>query len=143
MLQRPLPALFDDLHRAAIDELHARLAEEGYDDVRPSHGCVFRFIDEEGSRLTDLADRARLTKQAVGEFVSDLEELGYVERVPDPRDGRAKTVRLTRKGVEAQAFARSVFDRIERRWAAEVGEAEMATVREALEALCAETAVPA
>ena len=73
----PLPGLFDEARHLVIEELHRRLGEEGYTAIRESHGCVFRFIDAEGSRLTDLADRARLTKQAVGEVVDDLEGLGY------------------------------------------------------------------
>ena len=61
--------------------------------MRPGHGCVFGTIEPDGSRLTDLAERARMTKQTVGEVTTDLERLGYVERVPDPRDGRAKIIR--------------------------------------------------
>ena len=65
--------------------------------MREGHGCVFGFIDlDHGSRLTDLADRSGLTKQAVGEAVAELERKGYVERVPDPLDGRAKIIKLTR-----------------------------------------------
>jgi DNA-binding MarR family transcriptional regulator len=131
----PLPALLDDAKEAGFDELHRRLEERGHERVRRGHGCVFRFIDSEGSRLTDLAERSGHTKQAVGEAVADLEELGYVERVPDPEDGRAKRIRLTERGAEGQEDARDIFAEIEREWAEQIGEERVAALREALELL--------
>ena len=118
-----------------MDELHRRLHEQGYDEIRPGHGCVFRFIDEEGTRLTELAERSGYTKQAVGEVVADLEALGYVERVPDPADGRAKTIVLTERGREALAAGRQVFADIERRWAEQFGEERIAQLRRTVELL--------
>lgn len=129
----PLPALLMAAKNAAIDELHARLAAEGHDVIREGHGCVFGFIEPEGSRLTYLARQSGLTKQAVGETVDDLQRLGYVERVPDPTDGRAKIVRLTERGAEAQGLGRQVLQEVEERWAAQVGEERAAAMREALE----------
>ena len=102
--ERPLPALLGEAKELALDELHRRLGSEGYPDIRPGHGCDC-FIELEGSRLTQLAERAGMTKQAVGEMVADLEQLGYLERVPDPGDGRAKIIRLSARGWEAQAAA--------------------------------------
>ena len=87
-------------------ELDARVETASFEDIRPGHGCVFGNIDPDGSRLTDLAERARMTKQSVGEVASDLEKRGYVERAPDPDDGRAKIIRLTERGHLAQAFGR-------------------------------------
>jgi DNA-binding MarR family transcriptional regulator len=139
----PLPWLLTELKQAAIDELHRRLAEQGYPEIRDGHGCVFRFIESEGSRLTDLAERSGYTKQAVGEVVVDLEGLGYVERMPDPVDGRAKIIRLTERGREAFAAATTIFADIERDWAERVGEERMATVREVLEELVLGAPVPA
>lgn len=129
----PLPGLFDQARHLVIDELHRRLGEEGYATIREAHGCVFRFIDTEGSRLTDIAERARLTKQAVGEVVDDLQELGYVERAPHPADGRAKIIRLTELGVEGRTAARRIFADIERELAERYGERRMAILREVLE----------
>jgi DNA-binding MarR family transcriptional regulator len=133
--RRPLPALLNEVKEMAVAELHARLGDEGYGDIRPGHGCVFRFVEPDGSRLTDLAERAALTKQAVGEVVDDLQALGYVERVADPEDGRAKIIRLTDQGRQAAGTAERLFADIEARWAAEIGERRMATLRAALEAL--------
>jgi DNA-binding MarR family transcriptional regulator len=115
-------------------ELTQRVAAAGYADIRPGHGCVFGGIDpENGSRLTDLADRAMMTKQSVGEVVSDLEKRGYVERVPDPADGRAKIIRLTAKGQAVYLTGWRLNDEIEQEWAAQFGEDNVAVLREALE----------
>jgi DNA-binding MarR family transcriptional regulator len=133
-LIRLLDVAFDDFS----DELAKRVEAAGYTDIRPGHGCVFGTIEPQGSRLTDLAERANMTKQSVGEAASDLEQRGYVERVPDPDDGRAKIIRLTARGREAQAIGRSLIDEVEREWAERYGEERVAALREALEAITAE-----
>ena len=120
------------------EELSERVAAAGYPDIRPGHGCVFGNIDaESGSRLTDLAERANMTKQSVGEVTSDLEERGYIERVPDPSDGRAKIIRLTPQGREAYRIGRELIDGLERDWAERYGEERVTALREALEAVAA------
>jgi DNA-binding MarR family transcriptional regulator len=119
-------------------ELYERLAAAGHGDVRPGHGCVFGTIDPEGSRLTVLAARARMTKQTVGEVTSDLERLGYVERVPDPLDGRAKIICLTERGREARRIGRELIDETEAAWAERYGEETMRSLRSALETITAD-----
>jgi DNA-binding MarR family transcriptional regulator len=119
------------------DELFRRLAAAGFGDIRPGHGCVFGSIDPEGSRLTDLAERAHMTKQSVGEAATDLVRRGYVERLPDATDGRVKIIRLTDRGREAQRIGLELIDDIERDWAERYGEAEIAALRETLEAIAA------
>jgi DNA-binding MarR family transcriptional regulator len=129
---RPLPALLTEVKIAAIDKLRARIADAGHPDIREGHGCVFGFIDlEHGSRLTELATSAGLTKQAVGEAVTELERLGYVSRVPDPGDGRAKIIQLTDRGMDAVIKGRRIFAEIEREWAAQIGPELVASMREA------------
>ena len=95
--QYPLIALLQDVQRQMADELHERLGKLGYEEIRPAHGCVFGNMRPHGVRLTDIAERARITKQSVGEIVTNLEELGYVERILTPRD-RRELVRLTPRG---------------------------------------------
>jgi DNA-binding MarR family transcriptional regulator len=131
----PLAPLLGQLKELAFEELHRRLHEQGFGEIRPGHGCVFRFIDDEGTRLTELAERSGYTKQAVGEVVADLEALGYVDRIPDPADGRAKTIVLTPRGREALAAGRRVFEDIERRWRAEFGDERIGQLRETVELL--------
>jgi DNA-binding MarR family transcriptional regulator len=135
----PLPAAIGVVKDAIVDELHARLRAQGFLQVRPAHGCVFGNIGESGSRLTELAERAGLTKQSVGEAVADLERLGYVERAPDPEDGRAKIIRLTPRGAEALAAARGIFADIEARLSAAIGEERFAEFRAVLGELYALT----
>ncbi|HYN49572.1 MAG TPA: MarR family winged helix-turn-helix transcriptional regulator [Thermoleophilaceae bacterium] len=127
-----LIGLLSQVRDAVGAELYARLTGLGFAEIRPAHGCVFANIDEPGSRLTELADRSRLTKQSVGEAVADLEGLGFVERVPDPADGRAKIIRLTPHGADALAAAEEIFADIERRFAEEIGRERYAEFRETL-----------
>ena len=136
--REPLIRLLGDALGEFDAELSRRLATTAYSDLRPSHGCVFGHIDPDGSRLTDLASRARMTKQSVGEVASELEQRGYVQRVPDPSDGRAKIIRLTVRGHEAQALGWELINEIEREWAERVGTERIAALREALEAVAAE-----
>jgi len=138
--QRGLPLI--RLLEAAFEDFSAEVAKRiqaaGYNDLRPGHGCVFGNIDPEGSRLTDLAERANMTKQSVGEVTSDLERRGYIQRVPDPSDGRAKIIRLTERGRHAQAIGRELIDDVERDWSERFGVHCIAALREALEVITAE-----
>jgi DNA-binding MarR family transcriptional regulator len=134
----PLIRLLDAAFTEFDAELSRRIATTAYADIRPAHGCVFGHVDPDGSRLTDLAERAHMTKQSVGEVATDLEQRGYVERVPDPSDGRAKIIRLTARGQEAQALGWNLIDEIEREWAERFGAERIAALRETLEAVTAE-----
>ena len=84
--------------RLANEYSLSRLPET--DGVRPraAHTALFPHIDHEGTRLSELARRVGISKQAVGQLVDDLEAMGAVERVPDPDDGRAKRVAFTEQG---------------------------------------------
>ena len=72
--------------------------EMAADTLRTAHTNLFPHIDMEGTRLTELARRVGISKQAVGQLVDDLEGMEVVERVPDPADGRAKLIRFRREG---------------------------------------------
>ena len=131
----PLPGLLNMASEALFEEFREDLVESGYGDIRPTHGCVFRFVHEDGMRLTELAAFAGMTKQSIGEIVDDLAERGYVERFPDPNDRRAKLIRLTGKGEQAQAMGRSLFAKLEQRLAARHGPDRVADLRQLLEAI--------
>ncbi len=136
-----LPGLFDIAAQAVLTEFRKELVDAGYGDVRPTHGCVFRFVREDGMRLTELANLAGHTKQSIGEIVDDLAALGYVQRVPDPDDRRAKLICLTEKGEQAQRVGYGIFGEIERRWADRYGADRFAALRDLLEEI-ATTEVP-
>ena len=115
--------------------LHQRFAERGHPEIRPPHGNVMQFLDDGGTRVSVLAERAQMTKQSMAELVAHLERLGYVERVPDPSDRRAKLVRATRRGKQLYAIAREVVAEIEAEWTRRLGKAKMRRLRELLEEL--------
>jgi len=135
--------LFSDVFDALVESMHASLPAAGFDDIRPSHSVgVLRTIDVDGTRPGELARRAGVTPQAMAEFVRYLESRGYVERVPDPTDGRARLVRLTTRGHEASRAAHVAFDAIETDWKRRLGERRYNQLKEILADLRAPRAVP-
>ena len=114
------------------DEIATRLAERGHGAVRPRHAAVLAFLDEAGVRATELARLSGRPAQIVRRFVDELEELGYVERRPDPRDRRAKLVVPTDRGLDVQRQADAIVADIERRHAAALGSAGYADFRRRL-----------
>ena len=102
-------------------ELFKRSAEEGFDDIRPRHGAVTAYLDENGVRQTELTRLAGRNKQTIGAIVDELEKLGYVARVPDPADRRAKLIMPTERGLRLMALSDAIVADIERKYAARVG----------------------
>ena len=134
----PIGQLLGRMLRSFRRDLYGRAQEAGYQDIREAHLQVFGAIDWDGTRLTELAARANMTRPSMLELVDELQKLGYLERRPDPSDGRAKLIRLTRKGRRTLADAlRAVLD-IERGYIAVVGQerfdAFVATLQALLEA---------
>ena len=130
-----LGILLREPFRIGSDELHRRIAERGHPEIRAPHGNVFQFLDDEGTRVSELARRAQITKQSMAELVAHLERHGYVERVPDPADRRAKLVRSTPRGSEVYAIAREFVAEIEGEWTARLGARKMRQLRELLQEL--------
>jgi DNA-binding MarR family transcriptional regulator len=106
---------------AVQDELYRRLGDAGYRDLLPRHGIVIAYLDERGSRATELAALSGRHKQRVGRVVDELEALGYVTRTPDPADRRAKLVVPTPRGRAVMRLSDEVMDDIGRRGAQAVG----------------------
>jgi DNA-binding MarR family transcriptional regulator len=119
------------------DELFDRLAQEGYDDLHPRHAAVLAYLDEDGIRATELARLSGLHKQIVGRMVDELEELGYVERRPDPQDRRAKLIFPTRRGLAQIRRGDEIVADIEARHAREVGGRTYAAFRDVLRGVVA------
>jgi DNA-binding MarR family transcriptional regulator len=125
-----------DGHRALSSELVSWMDERGYPDAKAGHAAVFMNIDRRsGTRLTDLARRAGITKQGMMLVVDDLEQRGYVRRVPDTEDARAKVVRLTARGRRYVAEARRAMAALEARVRRELGERRYEALRDGLEVL--------
>lgn len=106
----PLGTLLGAAARQLGSELDDALRRAELEGVRSAHAAVFQFIEPGGSRLGDLADRAGMTKQALGELVRHLEEHGYVTVSPDPDDRRAKRVALTVAGWRVVDVGVQVID---------------------------------
>src|SRR6185295_7105488 len=81
--------------------------------LRPAHTKLFPHFDFAGARRVTIADRLGVTKQAVSQWISELEEMKVVELVPDPDDARAKRVRFTRRGLEGIHHGLTVLRGIE------------------------------
>lgn len=104
-------------------------------DLPLNQARVFQRISPHGSRLAELAEAAQLTKQTVGSIVDQLEAAGYVERRPDPRDGRARLVQITTKGHELIQLSIPVVRDIEAAWEAHLGRTRTRQLRDSLKAL--------
>lgn len=111
------------------------LVERGLTDYRPTYQPVFQWCRPEGSRLTELAERTGVTKQSMGEIIDVLEQRGYVERAPDPTDGRAILIRRTERGWEVNRIARQVVEQIQQEWVQALGQERFTSLLEALRQL--------
>ena len=135
--ERPanLVVLLREAYLRLNDVVLARLAQQGHQAVRPAHAAVFQYLDDTGTTVSLLAERARMTKQAMAELVRHLETHGYVRRVPDPTDGRAKLVLPTDLGNQVIEVAQGLAPEIEQRISALLGTERMSALRTDLETL--------
>lgn len=115
--------------------LMVRFHAMGYDEIRPVHLAVMRNMDIDGTRITVIADRAGVTKQAMSHFVQECEELGFVERTTDPDDGRAKIVVFTAKGRKFMKATKAVIEAIEKEIIASLGVSKSEVLRASLKEL--------
>ena len=125
-----------------MTRVSAGLSEAGFEDIRPAHTAVFQHIEADGSRLTDLSERAQITKQSMGYLVDYLEQRGYLERRPDPTDRRVALICLTDRGWDQIRAALSIIKAIERDWARRIGKRRMEQLRDVLTELGATSARP-
>ncbi|WP_377644442.1 MarR family winged helix-turn-helix transcriptional regulator [Oryzobacter terrae] len=131
----PLARLLAMSFRLMIDDLHARLRERGWDDVRPAYGFVLLALRDGSLRAKDVATLMGTTKQAASQLVAAMEAAGYVTRVASARDGRARDLALAGRGRELLAAVEEVYAQIEDEWARRAGADALATARRALSAV--------
>src|SRR5262249_1423452 len=122
-------------YQAFVDELRAALQAQGFTDLGPRYGYVFRALGREALHLRALAGRLGMTDQGAAKIVDEMEARGYLERGAHPEDGRIKRLRLARRGRAALALARRFHRLYERRLAARLGPREAAMARRILEAV--------
>jgi DNA-binding MarR family transcriptional regulator len=123
------------LTRQFQTELYARLVEAGIEGARVPHTHVTAYIKAEGSRLTDLATQARMTRSAMAELVDDLQRLGIVQRKPDPTDRRAKLICLTEQGWAAMRTGHRIIAELEAEYATQIGAQNFETMCQAMQHL--------
>jgi len=121
--------------RTLENRVFAALAAAGFDDFTAAQARIFQRIGPNGTRLTELAQAAQVTKQTAGFLVDQLERASYVERVADPADGRARLVRITPRGAQTIPIGAAEIARIEAEWAEHLGSHRMAELRRTLSAL--------
>lgn len=114
------------LNARVVDAVHA----QGFTEVRESWLGMLRHMDPDGVRSSVLAERLEVSKQAAGQLVTELERKGYLERIPDPSDGRAKLVRITRRGLDAWLAGLEAFRALELELEASLGADALAALRE-------------
>lgn len=111
------------------------IRDAGFDDVTLAQARVFQRIAPGGSRLTDLAEQAQMTKQSAAGLIDELERTGYVRRVPDPDDRRARLIQIAKRGRQAAKAAQNAHDQIESEWREHLGARRFAQLRDTLERL--------
>jgi DNA-binding MarR family transcriptional regulator len=130
-----IPGLLGMAFHAVMEEVHVRLAEEGFDDVRPAHGFAFQYLSVHGgATAVELGEHLGVTKQAAVQLVDELERRGYVERRPHPTDRRARVVVLAARGWACVERVVALWAETERRWAALVGAERLTALRDDLSA---------
>src|SRR5437867_504428 len=132
-----LSRLLLEAFRSLDEEIVAALRDRGIVDLRPSQAHALLPLDRTGSRLSVLAQRAEISKQAMMQLVDELIEIGCLRRTPDPLDARAKVVRLTAKGLRHRAAARKAIAAVESRARRHLGDRRFDSLRATLQELAA------
>jgi DNA-binding MarR family transcriptional regulator len=130
-----IPGLLGMAFHAVMEEVHVRLAAEGFADVRPAYGFAFQYLSlREGATAVELGEHLGVTKQAAAQLVDEMEKRGYVSRRPHPADRRARVVVLAPRGWACVERVVGLWGEIEARWAGLVGADRLGVVRESLSA---------
>ena len=122
-------------YRYMEDRIFRAIQDAGFDDWTLAQARVFQRIAAGGSRLTDLADQAQMSKQSAGVLVDQLEHLGYVRRAPDPTDGRARLIVIEERGRRAAEVAATTSSEILAEWRDYLGTRNFTLLRQILDQL--------
>lgn len=137
-----VPALVNLVAASGGPPLRAAFAAAGLEGIRPAQSVALVPLAAGGLHASDLADRLRVSRQAVAQAIAALERHGYVTRVPDPVDARARIIELTARGRRALQVMRSNAIALEKRWQQILGERRLAELRETLTTLLAAETAP-
>jgi DNA-binding MarR family transcriptional regulator len=133
--RKPLIAIVARATRLLASDMLRAAHERGHTQIRQAHDPVFATLPEEGARASDMAARAGITKQSMGEAIRDMVDLGLLEMTEDPSDRRAKLVTFTDAGLEIARDGKRYMHTLEQQWIAKFGEQEYETAREVLEGI--------
>jgi DNA-binding MarR family transcriptional regulator len=117
------------------DQMYAGVVAAGYDDLTAAHVGLWRYPGLDGLRPSQLAEQVGITKQSVNDLLGHLEDRGYLGRVPDPADGRARVIRLTPKGRRLQQTIHAEAQAAQLRIAELLGPPRFAQLHSSLEVL--------
>lgn len=138
--QPTVPALVNLVAASGAPRLRAAFAAAGLDGIRPAQAVALVPLAAGGLHASDLADRLQVSRQAVAQAITGLERHGYVTRVPNPLDARARIIELTPRGRHALRVMRSSAVDLEGRWERILGRRRLAELRETLQMLLADQA---
>ncbi|WP_328997174.1 MarR family winged helix-turn-helix transcriptional regulator [Kribbella sp. NBC_00709] len=130
--RKPLIALVERANRALQTDMVRRAQADGHTEVKMAHNSVFGTLHAEGARAADMAVRAGITRQSMGEVIRDMVGLDLLEMRSDPGDGRAKVVTYSEHGLAVASDGFRYLGQLERRFAEEFGEHEYEVVRDVL-----------
>ncbi|ONI89352.1 MarR family transcriptional regulator [Actinosynnema sp. ALI-1.44] len=128
-----IPALLAMAFRVIMDHVHASLAVDGFDDVRPAHGFAFQYLSTHSqATAVELGHHLGVTKQAAVQLVDELQHLGYVQRVPHPVDRRSRVIMLTPRGWACIQRVVNLWQDTEIRWGELIGRERLNGLRQDL-----------
>ena len=130
-----VPALVNLVAASGAPHLRAAFAAAGLDGIRPAQAVALVPLAAGGLHASDLADRLKVSRQAVAQGIAALERNGYVTRVLDPVDARARMIELTPRGRQALRVMRSNALDLEKRWEQVLGQQRLGELRETLQML--------
>ena len=136
LAQPPDPAslgrLVGPIYASFVGHITDRLRAETHGQIRAAHSPIFIYIEDEGSTLTELAAKARMTTPAMKELIDDLEASGYVVRLPNPKDRRSKLIFTTNRGERIIERGRAIIAEIEGDWERTLGKRRFKVLKDSL-----------
>ena len=131
--RKPLIALVDRANRALQADMVQAGHRRGHPELKPAHNSVFATLAEEGSHAADMAVRAGITRQSMGEVIREMVALGILEMRPDPADKRAKLVTYTEHGRWIASHGYQHLIDLEQRFADEFGDEDYEVARKVID----------
>lgn len=131
-LSNNLSRLLREFSRDFERRIWSAIVERGYPDIRPAHSAVFANLGMGAVRVTELAERAQVTQQAMGKMLKELERMGYVTRNIDSGDKRAKEITVTERGIQLATDSMAVVEEVRASYAHKIGLDKLNALEESL-----------